>query len=131
MKTLPLAACAALVLVASGCGLGTGGVEAQGDVVTLSIRPHSLIGQRVRPDADRLTRPKHHVPFLLPELGAGDARRREEEAYVREVGAVAAPIANRQPGRRLRPGTGQPACKAAAANVLDLVFLARLRARRH
>ena len=32
MKTLPLAACAALVLVASGCGLGTGGVEAQGDV---------------------------------------------------------------------------------------------------
>jgi len=32
VKTLPLAACAALVRVASGCGLGTGGVEAQGDV---------------------------------------------------------------------------------------------------
>ncbi len=32
MRALPLAACAALVLVASGCALGTGGVEAQGDV---------------------------------------------------------------------------------------------------
>jgi len=32
VRALPLAACAALVLVASGCALGTGGVEAQGDV---------------------------------------------------------------------------------------------------
>ena len=32
MRALPLAACVALVLVASGCALGTGGVEAQGDV---------------------------------------------------------------------------------------------------
>ncbi len=32
MKVLPLAALGALVLVASGCGVGTGGVAAQGDV---------------------------------------------------------------------------------------------------
>ncbi len=31
MKVLPLAALGALVLVASGCGVGTGGVAAQGD----------------------------------------------------------------------------------------------------
>ena len=31
MRALPLAACAALLLLASGCGSGTGGVEAQGD----------------------------------------------------------------------------------------------------